>query len=567
MFDYSSITAEQLENLPEIIQGLQEKLAILDNKLQHDENYTLLRESVAKCEELIETGRDEICDAFEDETLEPGYLACKKAVSELETTQAQSNYLATIDKIDQLFDSAKCEKNNHEKFYVKLRENLDQLPKQSNAFREASQKVQEFHDSVLDSVSKDFLSVLQRYGYPALEHDSVLNIDKNMPDYILIQDLKEKLLLLSPMNTEDDLIDTLISPFSDRFTQHFLRKSKVNTFSNPEWWLFKLIDWLKNHQDFINDFFSCKDKFQTGLVALGRTKLNQDLASTPESCYLHLISELVQFETNLQEFSNIKAEDSVLGILLEDKKIMNFWLHEEEQRILQKVDQVFETKKLTDLPFVLSTLLQELTKRYQILPTKIQRNFFYIQTDALSNVFQKLQTSNSDLISILKVTKSIKNSIEKWANSSNFISLDEDHDLDKLYDKYADFENDASIRIGQKFNTEISPIIRTYATNLSLKHTSTDEASEACISTIRDLSTLVHEIDESLHNSFVLELDKILCSEIFEKRNFSKDTLAIAENDINSGFANLFVNISTDVKILLKILQKIKFLLNNFHRY
>ena len=85
MFDYSSITAEHLENLPQIIEGLQEKLAILDNKLQHDENYTLLRESVDKCEQLIETGRDEICDAFEDETLEPGYLACKQAVMQAAT--------------------------------------------------------------------------------------------------------------------------------------------------------------------------------------------------------------------------------------------------------------------------------------------------------------------------------------------------------------------------------------------------------------------------------------------------------------------------------------------------
>ena len=75
------LNENDLDNIPDLISSLESQLSDINKNLENDEEYIKLKNSISKIESLIESGRDEICDAQEvQENCHDQYLECKNSV-------------------------------------------------------------------------------------------------------------------------------------------------------------------------------------------------------------------------------------------------------------------------------------------------------------------------------------------------------------------------------------------------------------------------------------------------------------------------------------------------------
>ena len=189
---YTFDTLEDLDELPTLISELESQLSSINSKLENDNTRKALTKNIHEIEELLEQGRDEICDATETlESTESEYLACKETVLEKQILEAQSSYLSAIENINFLLDQIQKIKSKSgfrrssqdtnlppEKIYSNLCSELDKLPNFTEGFQKAEILVKSVHEDIYKNVSLELIAKLENLvKYPRVGRKDKISSD------------------------------------------------------------------------------------------------------------------------------------------------------------------------------------------------------------------------------------------------------------------------------------------------------------------------------------------------------------------------------------------------------
>ncbi|KAI8363047.1 TIP-1 family-domain-containing protein [Mortierella sp. GBAus27b] len=269
---------------------------------------------------------------------------------------------------------------------------------------------------------------LDALGWPKPILDPFEISDNKKDDFE--RSFKDTLLLQRPMYGElgrsgegplPPLLATelMVAPLTLRFRFHFDGKRPTNRLDKPEWYLTHILELVKDHTPFIQDYvqsiveetefkdYDCKNDFVRVLLQAVEDKIRQsvpDMLPSPE-ILSHAIDETLRFDRVLRdtEFYMPPGQTEWKGtvnVYLGNRGWLKTWLGVEKEFALARYAQIMEDtdawqpayEDMGEKTYIvptksaekLSDLLEIITDRYRPLPVLEHRSFMLdIQLDLL----------------------------------------------------------------------------------------------------------------------------------------------------------------------------------------
>lgn len=466
--------------------------------------------------------------------IEPTFNQCLKAIKWPATTllNEETNHLTehseSLAKFKQFFEA-----------YLKLDEGSELKPESSS-----------FNESSATAVSKES------------------NLIKSDEDSLRI----EKVEISLP-------VEQMILPFKKRFAYHFQQESKTNRRDKPEWYLTQIINWIKNHELFLEEItdpiakrisknrHSTKLQFIHVLTGLAKRKMEFDLTQLiyDDKLFAHLFDETLIFTNELKSFL-VKGEFEIYTelnlvdlfliepyfsklISLESKKttqfIENILSAEDAWNCISNpnIDENLDSFKIPNCVDKFILLLQSITERSNFIhDPECKSSFVKLQLDSVDDFRLRLaQLTNSppqedklkwpfysSYFAILNSLNYLIIVLEDWKYQPIFMEISEYLLIDSVFDEILALLN-------HLLNEMIQKIIQSLMKQLRVKIHQYTKIKWFCLNEDdQELAYASHELFFFLSSALDL-LKRVISENLFER------LIRIVTANLNGYFISDFI--------------------------
>ncbi|XP_025419598.1 RAD50-interacting protein 1 isoform X2 [Sipha flava] len=273
-------------------------------------------------------------------------------------------------------------------------------------------------------------------------------------DYIDINEQSQTSLLMEHFTHISIPITKLIVPFRKRFFFHFTGKKQTNRPDKPEWFLSRILSWIRDYREFMMDWLGpvykendkrladSQHEFIIGLLQSVVIKLDTDLShfQLEDVVFSHIVDETLAFEHELRKVYNYPNDYPSVTEVLTQAHIFFKWINMERKYAYIKMDDILQNKDqwkvlVVDSHYCMTacadsflTLLNTMSDRYNILrQPRHKLQFLKLQTDLLEEFKQKIigdeNQSYEYLTEILCTLHYISYILYNWGTNMHFLSL------------------------------------------------------------------------------------------------------------------------------------------------
>lgn len=374
-------------------------------------------------------------------------------------------------------------------------------------------------------------------------------------------------------------VEQLLLPFKKRFVYHFQQESKTNRLDKPEWYLTQIINWIKNHEDFLEQItdpifrrisknrHSTKLQFIHTLVGLVRRKMELDLTKLvyDDKLFAHLFDETLIFTNELKSFLDegefeIYTELNLIDLFviepyfsklisLESKKttqyIENILSNENAWNLISnpKIDENLDSFKIPNCVDKFILLLQSITDRFSLFHNlESKSSFVKLQLDSIDEFRLRLaQLTNNPLqedkmkwpfysnyYAILNSLNYLIIVLEDWKYQAIFMEISEYLLVDSVFDEILGLLN-------HLLNEMIQKIILSLMNQLRVKIHQYTKIKWFCLNEDdQELTYASHELFFLISSALDL-LKRQISENLFEK------LIRIITSNLNNYFINDFI--------------------------
>ncbi|XP_033630569.1 RAD50-interacting protein 1-like isoform X1 [Asterias rubens] len=255
----------------------------------------------------------------------------------------------------------------------------------------------------------------------------------------------------------------LLKPLHKRFRYHFHGKKQTNGLDKPEWYLTQVLNWIRDHSDFLENIFqpildaehlghiNAKVEFTRGLLNIVASKLQRDI---PELLYdehllSHTIDEHLMFDRELRNNYNYPQNQPGCLYVLTGKECFERWLVVEKKFAVEKIDSLLglptawlpqyrdleetDDLKVPECVESFMTLMLVITERYKVLPSPTHHLRFlelqlYLLDDFRVRLLQVMKLELNDPLAgrhsaILNGVNYIMDILKEWSEQVFFLQL------------------------------------------------------------------------------------------------------------------------------------------------
>lgn len=284
-----------------------------------------------------------------------------------------------------------------------------------------------------------------------------------LPDALAAEDKIFQDYLIIPGSTPIRLpLQLLLQPLRKRFKYHFNGKKLTNSLDKPEWYFTQILNWIRDHADFLERTIQpildedqsvnidARTEFTRGLLHIVAAKLKHDIPELlyDEQLLCHTIDELLLFDKELRSSHYPASQPGCLHILT-DQACFDKWIAIEKQFAVQKLDTLLSSpsawqsqykdmmeadeSKVPECVEAFMTLLLAITERYRVLPSPSHHlRFLDLQIDLLDDFrvrllqVMRLESSNplgDHYSAILNGVHYIITVLGEWSDQIFFLQL------------------------------------------------------------------------------------------------------------------------------------------------
>ncbi|KAM7441469.1 RAD50-interacting protein 1 [Porites harrisoni] len=357
---------------------------------------------------------------------------------------------------------------------------------------------------LLNKLASEFDDVMKVLKWPFTSVSNAPPLSTTSDDYSRLENVFVLLLKLQEFNktsseTAEDKseillpLDWLLKPFRKRFNFHFYGNKQTNNLEKPEWYFTQVLNWIKNHSDFLQhtiqpilertEFGSidAKTEFIAGLLKVVVQKLEHSIPQIIDDDILfsHFIDELLLFNKELGLAHNYHStEHGCLHALTTDSCLAR-WLELERNYAISNMESVLASssawkpkyKEVGDVDDTRTpecaesfmTLLTVITDRYRNLPgVSHQERFLEVQLFLLESFISRLSLEAEEssfapaglhYCSVLNASDYIKLILQEWSEQMLFLRLNQHHNLSMDSSKCAKTLN-ADLKVEEKGENE-----------------------------------------------------------------------------------------------------------------
>ena len=194
----------------------------------------------------------------------------------------------------------------------------------------------------------------------------------------------------------------LITPFKIQFKFHFMRKVKTNDIKKPEWYLTKILSWIKEYLVKFSDLFgnlfpdNICSLFVEDFCRIAALKMKEDMSRLDNDLFSHYIDEIIKFHKELRIVTpNLKIKSSIMELFTSEKALKR-WLQLETLTSFDYLTSIQSDEMRYDprdsgfryqIPHMTArmlTLVKLTGERVREIPSMALNNCFYsLQSDIL----------------------------------------------------------------------------------------------------------------------------------------------------------------------------------------
>ncbi|XP_070580995.1 RAD50-interacting protein 1-like isoform X1 [Ptychodera flava] len=258
-------------------------------------------------------------------------------------------------------------------------------------------------------------------------------------------------------------LQLLIKPLKKRFKYHFYGKKQTNNISKPEWYFTQVLNWIRDHCDFLDQVvqpilnkagltnLDARVEFTRGLMLIVTAKLSHDI---PELLYdehllSHTIDEALLFDREVRTNFGYPAGQPGCLFVLTNNDCFEKWVNVEKKFATEKIESLMSSqnawtsqyKDISDVDELkvpecgenFMTLLIVITDRYKNLPYPTHRLQFldlqlYLLDDFRIRLLQvKKEEAKTPLgpkySAILNVLNYVIEVLQEWSDQVFFLQL------------------------------------------------------------------------------------------------------------------------------------------------
>ncbi|XP_060843962.1 RAD50-interacting protein 1 [Rhopalosiphum padi] len=246
----------------------------------------------------------------------------------------------------------------------------------------------------------------------------------------------------------------LLVPFRKRFFYHFTGKKQTNKPDKPEWFLSRVLSWIRDYRTFVVDWLGpvyiengkrsidSQHDFIIGLLQFVVVKLDSDLShfQLEDVVFSHIVDETLAFEHELRKVYNYPNDYPSVTEVLTQAQIFFKWINMERKYAHIKMDEIIQNNDqwkilVYDSQYCMTvsadsflTLLNTMSDRYSILrQPRHKLQFLKLQTDLLEEFRQNIVDgeieSNEYLSEMLCTLHYISYTLYNWGTNMHFLSL------------------------------------------------------------------------------------------------------------------------------------------------
>ncbi|XP_060856696.1 RAD50-interacting protein 1 [Metopolophium dirhodum] len=246
----------------------------------------------------------------------------------------------------------------------------------------------------------------------------------------------------------------LLVPFRKRFFYHFTGKKQTNKPDKPEWFLSRILSWIRDYRTFVVDWLGpvytengkraidSQHDFTIGLLQFVVIKLDSDLShfQLEDVVFSHIVDETLAFEHELRKVYSYPNDYPSVTEVLTQAQIFFKWINMERKYAHIKMDEIIQNKEqwkilVYDSQYCMTvcadgflTLLNTMSDRYSILrQPRHKLQFLKLQTDLLEEFRQNIIDgdieSNEHLSEMLCTLHYISYTLYNWGTNMHFLSL------------------------------------------------------------------------------------------------------------------------------------------------
>lgn len=271
-------------------------------------------------------------------------------------------------------------------------------------------------------------------------------------------------------------LQLMIKPLRKRFRYHFTGNKQTNSIAKPEWYLTQILNWVGNHQSFLEATVQpiLENKgyrvdalamFTKGLLHLINRKLAEDIDQLllNDDIFSHTVDEILLFDRELRgshHFSPYTFEkENPLNVFMSPECIQK-WISIEKACASDRLDAMLSSPKAWESQYETDssdssmmgnegrsdemmvpecaesfiTMLLTITDRYKCIPTAgFQFKFLELQLHLLDDfrirLTQVLKNESSDSrlsekhFAVLNAAYYVAEVLREWAENSFFVEL------------------------------------------------------------------------------------------------------------------------------------------------
>ncbi|XP_077980445.1 RAD50-interacting protein 1-like [Glandiceps talaboti] len=255
----------------------------------------------------------------------------------------------------------------------------------------------------------------------------------------------------------------LLKPLKKRFKYHFYGKKQTNDTSKPEWYFTQVLNWIRDHADFLDKTvqpmlntaglmnLDARVEFIRGLMLVITAKLSHDIPELlyDENLLSHTIEEALLFDREVRSLYGYPASQPGCLHVLTESDCFEKWLNVEKKFANEKIESLLSSpnawtsqyKDISDVDELkvpesgenFMTLLSVITDRYKNLPFPNHRiRFLELQLDLLDDFRIRLlqvkkEESKTPLgnnyCAIMNAVNYVIVELQKWADELFFLQL------------------------------------------------------------------------------------------------------------------------------------------------
>jgi len=331
---------------------------------------------------------------------------------------------------------------------------------------------------LLNKLASEFDDIMKALKWPFTSLSTAPPLSTTSDDYSRLENVFILLLKLqefkrtSSDNSDDKTeillpLDWLLKPFRKRFLFHFYGNKQTNNLEKPEWYFTQVLNWIKNHSDFLQhtiqpilqrtEFGSvdAKTEFISGLLKVVAKKLEHSIPQVidDDNLFSHVIDELLLFNKELRMAHNYHSTEHGCLHVLTTETCLQRWVELERTYAISNMESVLSSSsawspKYKDVGNVddtrtpecaegFMTLLSVITDRYRNLPNvSHQEQFLDVQLFLLHSFISRLNLEAEETsfapaglhyCSVLNAANCIKLILQEWSEQVFFLRLSQ-HD-------------------------------------------------------------------------------------------------------------------------------------------